>query len=729
MLEPSIPADEARRLAALLNYQILDTDSEVSFDELTRLAASLLGMSTSAISLVDSDRQWFKSSVNMPMDETPRNVSFCGHTILSDDLFIVADAKNDPRFADNPLRKQLNIGFYAGAPLRDPQGQAVGALCVTDTVPRQLTDQQKEMLRVLGRQVEAQMNLRKSQRETEASEHFARSTIDALDTHIAILDQTGRIIATNQAWRRSAHEASIAAAGAMGTNYLDWCRQVQNEYSIRWCSGIRSVINGTQSMFAMEYSVQLGERQQWFLARASRFEGTGPIRVVVAHESVTERREATETLLHESRHDALTGLPNRTNFSKQLDRAVKLASRSNTHSALLLLDLDRFNLINDGLGHEAGDAVLKIAAERIETCLRSCDTVARMGGDEFAILVQQMADDADAARVARRIADALAKPMQYHERELMTTASIGVVSIQTASTATAAELLRDADAALYKAKHAGRDQFVIFDSAMHEEAVQRLSLEADLRKAVDRGELELHYQPILKLDSHAVCGFEALVRWRRPSGLISPAKFIPIAEDTGLIVPIGNWVLREACRQLAAWRRDPSKQHLYVTINVSRKQLSDANLTQTLRSALEETGLPPHAVVLEITETALMDDTRSALAMMQSLKAVGVRLSVDDFGTGYSSLSCLQEFPIDLLKIDRSFVQSMNDERQAAVVKTIIQLAHQLQMTVVAEGVETHEQAATLRDCLCDLTQGFLFSKPLPPAEAARFVTGVAIAA
>ncbi len=492
----------------------------------------------------------------------------------------------------------------------------------------------------------------------------------------------------------------------------------------------------------------LQNRIDTYTWRRTRSLGVAGCAVLAAVALVTFiTRSITAPLRHTSLHDTLTGLPNRLLFAERVERCLALGRRSGYDFAVMVLDLDRFKIINDSLGHAAGDKVLTTVADRIAATLRPADvvavadgsraadrhTVARMGGDEFTILLENLRTPQDAARVAERVRMAVAQAIGYQGHELTTTASIGIVACgaggQAARYDTAKDLLRDADAAMYKAKAAGKDRYAVFDPAMHAEVVQRMTLEADLRRAVDRGELELEYQPIVTLAASgragSTVGLEALVRWRRDGKRVSPADFIPVAEDTGMIVPIGTWVLREACRQMARWRAVADDvDDVYVTVNVSRRQLADPDLLATVQAALSETGLPPSALGLEITEGAVMQDAAAAERTLLELKRdVGVRLLMDDFGTGHSSLACLHRFPIDVLKVDRAFVQNVAaDRRDAAFMEAIITLPHRLGMTVVAEGVESAPQAAFLSAAGCDLAQGFLFSRPLSAAAAEQFV-------
>jgi diguanylate cyclase (GGDEF)-like protein len=425
--------------------------------------------------------------------------------------------------------------------------------------------------------------------------------------------------------------------------------------------------------------------------------------------------ETKEHFRHAAFHDSLTGLPNRAMFTELLKAEIESSNRRNDHMfAVLFLDLDRFKNINDSLGHTHGDLLLVAFAERLERTLRPIDTLARFGGDEFAILLSGMSDATDAVRVAQRIQDELSQPFVLDKNSAFATASIGI-ALSSSGYDRADDILRDADIAMYRAKENGKARYELFDHGMHARAVSRLQLESDLRQAIEQKEFCVYYQPIVSLQTGRLAGFEALVRWNHPRrGLVSPADFIPVAEETGLIVPIGEWVLNEACARVRQWQIDsPSHRSLSLSVNLSARQVAQPDLLNRIKEALENSKLNPHCLKLEITESVVMENAEAAAQMFKQLRALGVQLSIDDFGTGYSSLSYLHRFPLNYLKIDRSFVMRLTTDNDNAIVRTISTLARNLGMEVIAEGIETEEQFQQLKMLGCEYGQGFLFSRPV----------------
>jgi diguanylate cyclase (GGDEF)-like protein/PAS domain S-box-containing protein len=458
--------------------------------------------------------------------------------------------------------------------------------------------------------------------------------------------------------------------------------------------------------------------------------------LVVVNRDISDRKRAEDLLVHNAFHDGLTDLPNRALFLDRLGRAIAVARRhADFKFAVLFIDIDGFKVFNDSLGHATGDALLIQIAHRLTGCLRRADTIsrtrfgeslespasentlARPGGDEFVVLAEELGNPSDAIRVAERIQEKLAVPFSLGSHKIGVTASIGIVFKGHIGNDAPEELLRDAEIAMYRAKHSGKARCEVFDNAMHAGALKRLQLETDMRKALELGEFLVYYQPIVSLRNKQIVGFEALTRWQRPQGIVMPNEFIAVANETGVIVSINQQLMLDAFRQLRRWQElFPSDPPLTMSVNISPKQFQQADLSAQIGQILQQSGVDPNCVNLEITETIAMADAEKSAIVLQELKALGVHLEIDDFGTGYSSLSRLQRFPVDTLKIDRAFISRMDSDLEThEIVRTIVMLAQNLGLKVVAEGVETEDQVEMLKRVSCKLAQGYLFSKPAAP--------------
>lgn len=558
------------------------------------------------------------------------------------------------------------------------------------------------------------------------SEAVQKGVLDALPANIAILDAKGSVISVNEPWMRFAVENGFHGSTAgVGSNYLAVCESSRGHSAEdAWdiAAGIRAVISGQQKEFSLVYPCHGPKEKRWFRILVTPLAARGKQEVVVMHLNVTETVEAQQRLTQLAHFDSLTGLPNRLLFRERLKLALSVAQRQGGRLAVMFIDLDRFKVINDTLGHQAGDQLLQQVAQRISGCLRGSDTVGRLGGDEFAVLVSDVGREYDVSVVARRLVDVLAQPVLLEGQELFVSASIGI-TFYPDDCDDLEMLIRNADTAMYRAKELGRNNFQFFTAAMNSRVREQLQMEIDLRHAVQRQEFILYYQPKVSCDTAAITGFEALIRWQHPlRGLVSPLEFIPLLEETGLIVQVGTWVLGEACRQMAAWH-GAGHSNLSVAVNLSARQLQSPLFVSDVKEALEGSGLPPEALELELTESLLMSHVEDNISLLNRLKGMGVKLSVDDFGTGYSSLAYLKRLPLDAVKVDRAFVQDITaDPGDASITRAVITMAHNLRLKVVAEGVETEGQISLLVANHCDDMQGYYFSPPVPPDQATKLL-------
>lgn len=616
MQRPQIPVDEAKRLAALYATELFGTGPEEAFDRITRLAAKVLDVPTALISLVGRDTQWFKSRCGFAAQFTSRDVSFCGHAILSDQPLVVEDAARDERFADNPIVVgPPHIRFYAGVQLYSVERDRLGTLCVLDTRPRHFSQEQLDELHELARMVEELIYHRQ----------LARA---AQELHEQLL-------------HNAAHAPVPAAAG-------------QVKYLLT--------------------------------------------------------------------HDALTGLANRQALLRTIGESIPAWQATAAGAVVACLNLDRFKRVNEVLGHVVGDQALVAITRALQSRLREDDMLARSGNDEFVMMLNDPGTDERLRARLEELMDEVSRHAFGEDADLSITCSVGFACFpqdgQDADT-----LLNNAVTAMRHAKSLGGGRIERYTAGQRREAGRRMVLESHLRRALERDELFLQYQPKIELATCALAGFEVLLRWRHPEhGVVSPEEFVPIAEETGLIVPIGEWIVKSAVAQLAAWR-DAGVPAAPVAVNLSARQFLQSDLVAIVSEQLERTGLCPSLLELELTESVSMADPGRSMIVMHKLKALGLTLSIDDFGTGYSSFSYLRRLPIDKLKIDKSFVQDIEHSSDSrAIVQAIAAMAHRLNLSVVAEGVETEAQADALRDAGCDQAQGFLYARPLDADDAARFI-------
>lgn len=729
MIRVPLPRKEEARLEALRRYNIRGIKPEEPFDELTRLAAQICSTPVALLSVVEADRVWYKSKIGIRCADNSREEAFCSWAILQPGHFVVSDALKDPRFKDNPLvTAGPKIRFYAAVPLMAQGGHALGTLCVIDHKPRELSASQAAALRTLASAAVQQIELKHNEKELQKVKAERKQALDALEAS----EERYNLIARSADnglwdWNLETNEIRFCSRWKAMLGYRDdeigarpdeWFNRVHPEDIEQVQEEIISHLLGLKPHFRKEHRMRKRDGSyRWMLSRGMAVWDSNRqvYRMAGSVTDITDHKEAEQRLLHNATHDVLTGLPNRALFMDRLKRLFDRARHGDGHLfAVLFLDLDRFKIVNDSLGHQIGDQLLVALARRLDDSLRPGDMVARLGGDEFAIILDHLKHISDATQAAERIHKELCVPFNLSGHEVFASVSIGIAHSHTPYERPE-DFIRNADTAMYRAKDQGRGRFELFEKGMHVRAVALLELETDLRRALARGEFCIHYQPIVSIENWKIAGFEALLRWKHPEqGFISPGKFIPVAEETGLINQIGQWVFREACKQLRAWQvQFPSDPPLSISVNLSAKQFSHPTLIEEIKQALVETNVSPGSLKIEITESAIIENVEVATDILRQLKALGIRISLDDFGTGYSSLSYLHRFPIDTLKIDRSFVSRMSMPKNSEIVRTIITLAVNLGMDVIAEGVETREQIILLTGLNCEYVQGFLLSKPV----------------
>nr|WP_239522544.1 EAL domain-containing protein [Geodermatophilus sabuli] len=567
--------------------------------------------------------------------------------------------------------------------------------------------------RLLRAEAAARALVRSQQRYSAA---LARHSSDA----VAVLDTRGELLSDPAAL------ATLLGRPAPGPMTSRELLDLSGVDAVEARLVLRRAVQARGGVVEAELTSRRDGEQRWISARLADLRSDPDVGGIVVHlTDITDRKRAEEALAHQAFHDTLTGLANRALFADRVDQALRRRLRGDGSAAVVFIDLDGFKAVNDTLGHQAGDTLLQDVAARLTSAVRAGDTVARLGGDEFAVLVDQPGDGTDeAGATAARVLDVLARPMVLAGQRVTVTGSIGIAVAHDG--ASGESLVRDADIAMYAAKLSGRGRSVVFDPAMRAAAVERRRLEQELSEALAADQFRLVYQPVVDLADERVVGFEALLRWQSPTlGAVPPMTFVPVAEDLGLIGDIGAWVLREACRTAAQWRREPGSEDLTMAVNVSAVQLTSPDLIDHVRAALAASGLPATGLVLEVTETALVGNAERAAQSLSALRDLGVRLALDDFGTGYSSLGYLQQFTVDVLKIDRSFVATITgDDEMPPIVRGLIDLGRALDLEIVAEGVESEAQRARLQTGRCDRAQGYLFARPLEATDAELLLLG-----
>ncbi|WP_296313764.1 EAL domain-containing protein [Pseudomonas sp.] len=709
--------NEGERLAALDEYQLVEDDSTLKLDAIVELASKLFDVPTVLVSIVERDRQFFTARKGLEVCETGRDVSFCAHALERDDMLVVPDAKLDARFAQNPLVLGAPfIRFYAGMPLRAPSGHVLGTLCIIDQRPRNgLSSTDREHLNALATLVLDKLEVRRLAVAHRAGQSRFEQIAATSPDGIVCANHQGRITFWNSACERLfGFDAAQAVGASIDLIVPPRMRGGHGGGLKRVAAGGAPRLVGTT--VELEAAHQSGHEFPIELSLSMwQEEGNASFGAIVR--DITTRRADEERLFQLAHIDSLSGLPNR---GVLMSRIAECLERK-APFALLMLDLDGFKDVNDTLGHHAGDQVVREIAQRLLSCVKAIDTVARLGGDEFAILMPEDATLTRIEHIAQSTLKAIAEPLHIEEQLSQVTASMGIAMYPTDG-GEVGDLLSAADLAMYQAKASGRNCVRFFSAHLKDKVRTRRALEGEIRRAIEQQEFELFYQPQIRVSDQALVGLEALLRWRHPKeGLLPPIRFIAAIESGAFAAEVGHWVMRTACAYAVELRK--VLPALTMGVNLFGAQFQSGQLAKQVLRVLEETGLPPEALEIEITENIILAHDELVLEPLRVLHQLGVGIAFDDFGTGYASLSLLKRYPLTRLKIDRSFITEIcEDEADAAIVKAVIFLAEKLHLQVIAEGVETAEQRDFLRVCGCQHVQGYLYGKPMAVPDLENFI-------
>lgn len=712
---PPVLESEAARLQALSDYGLHSDRPLPSLDSVVQIAAKVFGMPVAAVNLVGDDHVFFAASTGFEGQHVDmgRDVSFCAHAIAKNEVLVVPDASRDARFHDNPLVTGITgVRFYAGVPLYSPGGLALGALCVLDSVPHfDFSDDDRARLSDLAQMASDRLELRRLEHSTERAARPFEEGARTSPTAVVWFDASLRVMAWNKAAATMFGHAPAAGPGRMVLGFLSERHREAVAHLVA-----QAALAGTADGLVVPEGLR-GVRKDGseFPLGVALFCWMGDGRLTFhAHlEDLSDRHGQSEELRRLATTDLLTSLVNRATLYRRMEEAMTDAAGA----CLMIFDIDGFKDVNDTLGHAVGDGVLREAARRLRDGVTASATVARTGGDEFAVLIPGCSDHAEQMAVAKSLVSRLAEPIDVGGNEIRITMSCGL-AVAPGDAQEALELFSNADLALFKAKSFGRGHVFAYVAGLRMQATARRLYSIELHRAVHEGEFVLFYQPQIRLSDGALRGAEALIRWQHPQrGLLSPAAFLPALENGPLASVVGFWVLDEACAQAARWRRNGATD-FRIGVNLFGAQFRAHDMAAEVAATLHRHGLPPYALELEITENIVLDDDDLVLDVLQKIRSMGVGIAFDDFGTGYASLSLLKRYPVSRLKIDRSFVQNMPEsERDSAVVRAILDMARSFDLETVAEGVETALQRDYLTDCGCEEGQGYLFGRPVSAYE------------
>ncbi|BES84778.1 bifunctional diguanylate cyclase/phosphodiesterase [Pectobacterium araliae] len=709
MSRAPISKDEDKRLAALREYGVRNALFDPSLSNLISLAANIFSAPIVLVSLVEAERQLFAASVGVPFCETPRDISFCAHTILKKKIMVVPDALKDVRFKNNPLVVGIPcIRFYAGIPLITPSGHAIGTLCIIDLKPRAtFTKRDEHNLQDLASLVMDKLEMRRLELARKASQVRFENIANTSPDTILCVNEKGMITFWNAAAEKMLEYSDDEIIGQNINNIIPDAFIVQLKQRV---TDRDSLMKGV--MLELNVQAKSGNRVPVELS-VSMWEDNNNISYGAILRDITERRRNEERLFLLAHMDPLTGLANRTLLTSNLETALK----NEPAVCIMMVDLDGFKDVNDSLGHSSGDDILVHVAKKIKATVRSGDVVARMGGDEFALLFPSLNDKRVAGKIAEQIIHEISQAMVIDDHQINISASIGAV-LYPEYGATVQELLTSADLALYQAKSEGRNCYRFFTRELLEAFQAKHAFQLEFVRAYEQHEFEMFYQPQVKLATNEIVGAEALLRWRHPEkGLLGPAAFLTALENGPWAERVGDWIVETACRQAAEWCQ-VSNSYFRISINLFSAQFRTGMLAQKIMDTLARTGLSPSSLELEITENIILRYDENMLQPLKTLQDAGIGIAFDDYGTGYASLSMLKNYPVTRLKIDQTFVRTMCESPpDAAIVRAILYLGKSFGLGVIAEGVETLEQSERLRGKGCEEAQGYLFGHPMPAEE------------